>query len=296
MMVMVMNQLQPRWTRIRRVFTSLGLLVSVLFVGPAWAQDPFRIGDDARDISPEVAEAFAEFFCAGRYTGSREKLDAALAVSPDEPIVYALLAALAYQEGDLAEFSQRGQQTLDVAQALEATDPLRGNLYKGVGYGFAAANIVLEDGVVMGLPKALPTLNNLFGSIREAQAIDAEDPELNLLNGYMDLLLTNRDKALTQFRKAGPEYMSQRGIALAYRDLDDYPAALAAVDRAIEQSCDNPELYYLKAQILANQGNDGEAVILFDQALDASDQLPSALVEQIQRERNSAYDRSIASN
>ncbi len=272
---------------------QIGLLM--MLATPAWAGDPFRQGTEARDISPEVEAAFEEFFCAGRYVGSREKLETALAASPEEPMVYALLAAIAYQEGNLEAFAERGQQTLEVAAQLKDQDPLRGNLYEGIGHGLQAANTVLQDGVVMGLPKALPTLNQLFSSIRAAQAVNAEDPELNLLNGYMDLLLTNRDKALEQFKKAGPNYMALRGQALAHRDLKQYPEALAAVDEAIETSCDNPELYYLKAQILVDQGDDSQAVPFFDQALALSDQLPEALTNQISRERKSSYDRSLAS-
>jgi hypothetical protein len=113
---------------------------------PVWAQDPFRSGDNARPIRPEVAAAFEEFFCAGRYSQSREKLAMAKKASPEEPMVYALLAALAYQEGDLEAFAQLATQTRQVAAELKKTDPLRGNLYEGVGYGLEAANIVVRDG------------------------------------------------------------------------------------------------------------------------------------------------------
>ncbi len=274
----------------------LGSLLAAVFwvwgsAQPVWAQDPFRTGANARQISPEVAAAFEEFFCAGRYSQSREKLETAREASPEEPMVYALLAALAYQEGDMQEFAQLATQTRQVATELKKTDPLRGNLYEGVGYGLEAANTVVRDGVVIGLPKALPTLNQLFASIRAAQAVDGSDPELNLLNGYMDLLLTYREKALNQFRLAAPEYMSYRGQALAYRDMQRYEEALEAVDRAIATSCDNPELYYLKAQILVSRGEDREAVPLFDQALQASAQLPESLVDQIQMERDRAAQR-----
>ncbi|MEN9203874.1 MAG: Sll0314/Alr1548 family TPR repeat-containing protein [Thermostichus sp. DG_1_6_bins_120] len=258
---------------------------------PVWAQDPFRNGANARQISPEVAAAFEEFFCAGRYSQSREKLEAARKASPQEPMVYALLAALAYQEGNMEEFAQLATQTRQVATELKKTDPLRGNLYEGVGYGLEAANTVVQNGVVIGLPKALPTLNQLFASIRAAQAVDDSDPELNLLNGYMDLLLTYREKALNQFRLAAPDYMSYRGQALAYRDMQRYAEALEAVDRAIATSCNNPELYYLKAQILVSQGEDQQAIPLFDQALQAAAQLPPPLVTQIQMERDRAAQR-----
>jgi tetratricopeptide (TPR) repeat protein len=284
------------WVSVFLIFWRLtmkiwvGLLPLVLWVGTeaAWAKDPFRTGSKQREMSAEVSAAFEAFFCAGSHINSRDQLDAALKASPQEPMVYALLAALAYQEGDLTEFARLGTETRRMATALKTTDPLRGHLYEGVGYGLEAANQVLKDGVVLGLAKALPTLDKLFASIRAAQQVDPEDPELNLVNGYMDLLLTYRDKALTQFLKASPAYLAARGQALAYRDLERYPEALAAVDQAIASSCGNPELYYLKAQILANQGNYAEAVPLFDQALQASAQLPKALSDQIQMERDRA--------
>ncbi len=275
---------------------SLGLTLGHSMVSPAWSADPFRSGETARDLGPEVEVAFEAFFCSGEYQNSREKLEAAQQASPEEPMVYALLAALAYQSQDQEAFAQLATRTREVATELEATDPLRGNLYEGVGYGLEAANIVLENGVVLGLPKAVPTLNNLFASIREARQIDPDDPELNLLNGYMDLLLTYRDRSLEQFQKAGPDYLAYRGQALAYRDLKQYPEALEAVDEAIAVSCDNPELYYLKAQLLAAQEQYAAAVPLFDQALAAADQLPEGLVADIQVERDRAAERSLTSS
>lgn len=271
----------------------LSLLALVLWAGTeaAWAKDPFRTGSNQREMSAEVSAAFEAFFCSGSHVNSQDQLEAALKASPEEPVVHALLAALAYQEGNLTEFARLATETRKVATALKTTDPLRGNLYEGVGYGLEAANQVLKDGVVLGLAKALPTLDKLFASIRLAQQVDPEDPELNLVNGYMDLLLTYRDKALTQFLKASPAYLAARGQALAYRDLERYPEALAAVDQAIANSCGNPELYYLKAQILANQGSYTEAVPLFDQALQASAQLPKALSDQIQMERDRAAQK-----
>lgn len=87
-------------------------------------------------------------------------------------------------------------------------------------------------------------------------------------------------------------HLSYRGQALAYRDMKRFDEALEAVERAIAASCNNPELYYLKAQILVAKGQDREAVPLFDQALQAAAQLPEALVEQIQMERDRAAQRS----
>ncbi len=286
--------IKTRWIR---PLLSLGVLAGLSWMLPAWGQDPFRSGEDSRSFSPEVNQAFEEFFCAGRYLGSQATLESALAASPDEPMIYALLASIAYFENDLEDFSAQATQTREVAVQLKEADPLRGHLYEGVGYGLEAAYTVIQDGVVIGLPKALPTLNNLFESVREAQAIDAEDPELNLINGYIDLLLSNRDKALAQFQEAAPPYLAYRGQALTYRDLKQYPEALEAVDQALSvSSCTNPELYYLKAQILAAQERYAEAVPFFDQSLAASDQLPEALVSDIKLERDRAVERSLTSS
>ena len=118
----------------------------------------------------------------------------------------------------------------------------------------------------------------------------------------MDLLLavnlpfSNPEQALARLEKfAGPRYLAYRGLAIGYRDLDQYPEALQAVDRALKATSDNPELFYLKAQILAEQGkkqNDPslvkEAVSNFDKAIAKKDQLPNDLVKQIERERKRA--------
>jgi tetratricopeptide (TPR) repeat protein len=293
-----MKRAQSFEATVRWQCLATGILWAGMALTPetAWARDPFRTGDNARPLSEETAAAFESFFCLGDYANSREKLEAALAASPDEPLVTALMAALSYQEEDWQGFAQYGTQTRELAAALQDQDPLRGSLYQGVGFGLEAANRVIQDGLGLGLPRALPLLNSLFDSIRSAQAIDDQDPELNLLNGYMDLLLTNRDKALEQFAVAGPPYMALRGQALTLRDMGRFEEALEAVDqsiqRSIEVSCDNPELSYLKAQILVGLGQDPEAVEWFDQALAAADQLPEALVDQIERERNSAQQRS----
>jgi tetratricopeptide (TPR) repeat protein len=87
-----------------------------------------------------------------------------------------------------------------------------------------------------------------------------------------------------------------RGIAIAYRDLKQYPPALDYVNRSLKTTADNPELYYLKAQILYAKGKKEksqnlikEAISHFDKALTKKSQLPANLVKQIEHERNQAY-------
>ncbi len=96
-------------------------------------------------------------------------------------------------------------------------------------------------------------------------------------------------------KNAAPEYLADRGIAYGYRDLKQYNQALEYVNRALKATSNNPEVYYLKAQILRgmagkekNQQLLQEAVINFDQALAKKSQLPAGLVKQIERERRKA--------
>ncbi|MEM6445184.1 MAG: Sll0314/Alr1548 family TPR repeat-containing protein [Cyanobacteria bacterium P01_D01_bin.123] len=275
---------------------SMGVLAVLLQVEAARAADPFRTGADARPIGPEVEAAFDEYFCRGNYTNSRNLLMQAQQAEPNEPIVYALLASVSYQEGNLDGLAEMAVKTRETAAALEATDPLRGNLYEGIGYALEAAHRVLKDGVTAGLPRALPTLNKVFAAVREAAKVDPTDPELNLLSGYIDLILTRREKALKQFNQAAPAYLAFRGQALTLRDMDRDREALTAIDKAIEIACDNPELYYLKAQLLNRLNDFAQSLDYFNRALEQADGLPSDLVAQMTRERDSVQRKLQAGN
>jgi tetratricopeptide (TPR) repeat protein len=210
-------------------------------------------------------------------------------------MVYAMLASIAYIEEDFDAIERYTDRTRQAALALKPSDPLRGHLYEGVSYGFDAALGIARNGVALGLPRALPNLNKLYASIRSANAVDPDDPELNLLNGYMDLLLTRRERAVEQLSKASPTYVSYRGMALAYRDLDRDREALEAVEKAMAGQCDNPELYYLKAQILRILERNSESVDFYNRALAAADQLPPAVVRDIKKERDRTQQRLTSS-
>lgn len=104
----------------------------------------------------------------------------------------------------------------------------------------------------------------------------------------MDLLLgiylpfTNPGKGIQQLQTdAGPRYLANRGIALGYRDLKQYDQALQFVNQALVDTPNNPEVLYLKAQILVKQGNLDQAKDYFQTALTKSEQLPKLLVAQI---------------
>ncbi|MFO5440366.1 MAG: tetratricopeptide repeat protein, partial [Dolichospermum sp.] len=134
------------------------------------------------------------------------------------------------------------------------------------------------------------------------EEITANDPDLNLIRGYRDLMLavnlpfTSPDDAIERLQKnAAPGYLVDRGIALAYRDLKQYSQALDYVNRALKTTADNPEIYYLKAQILQEKGKREksqdlikEGIVYFDKALAKKSQLPVNLVKQIEYERSQA--------
>lgn len=169
-----------------------------------------------------------------------------------------------------------------------------------MGRFLQGAAALSREGTVKGAPQALSALRQVYEYLDKAEAVSSTDPELNLLRGYMDLLLavnlpfSNPEQAIQRLEKfAGPKYLAYRGIAIAYRDLDQYPQALAAVDRAMQFTANNPELFYLKAQIQSEQGRKQnnklmlqEAVKNFDQAIAKKTQLPASLVKQIERERH----------
>lgn len=103
----------------------------------------------------------------------------------------------------------------------------------------------------------------------------------------VSLPLSNPAQAIERLEKyASPRYLADRGLALGYRDLNQLDKALVAVNRAISAATpnNNPELSYLKAQILVRQGNNKDSVAFFQKALNQKEQLPSGVVKQIQRE------------
>jgi len=252
---------------------------------PAGAADPFRSGNAARStIGPALQSAFEDFFRNGDYLNAGQKLTKAQQQNPDEPLVYALQAALAYQEGQVDRIVALAQKTRQVAQALEPRDPSRAHLYLGLAQGLEGSSIYLKDGI-LGLPRVLTYVPGMFAEINQARQLSPDDPEINLFVGYIDVLLTKFDEALAEFRKAAPMYLSFRGQALAHRDRKDYKMALTMVDRAIEAAPRNPDLYYLKGQILALQGNPTAAISLFDQALELGKQLPEGTRRQILSEK-----------
>ncbi|AFY36427.1 Sll0314/Alr1548 family TPR repeat-containing protein [Calothrix sp. PCC 7507] len=280
--------------------TLVSAIAFNLSISPSLAGDPFR-ASEPRKIGDKTEAAFKAIFQQGNYPAAESYLKQALSSEPNEPLAYAMRASLAYTNKDMAALDTYSKKTLETGQKLIASDPLRGNLYTAIGNFLEGSVIITREGA-NGASKALGKLRQVYEYMDKAEAISANDPELNLIKGYMDLLLavnlpfSNPDQAIERLEKnAAPQYLADRGIALAYRDLKKYSQALDYANRALKSTSDNPEIYYLKAQILQEQGKKEnsqplikEAIANFDKALTKKSQLPTDLVKQIESERNRA--------
>ncbi|MFB2918045.1 MULTISPECIES: Sll0314/Alr1548 family TPR repeat-containing protein [Aerosakkonema] len=280
-------------------FVGVTAIALSLWPNPILAGDPFR-SSNPKPIGNSTEAAFKALFKEGNYKETAELyLPEAESKEPNEPMVYALKASLAYTDwqGDkknkalLESLKSYAAKTRETAANLKATDPLRGNLYIAAGHALEAAAIVGENGTVKGAPQALSKLQEVYRELDAAEKINANDPELNLLKGWMDLLIsvnlpfTDPQQAIERLEKAAPPYLAYRGMAVGYRDLKQYDKALQYVDVALRNTPDNPELQYLKAQILVGLDKNQEAKEYFQNALTKSAQLPKDLVAQVVREQ-----------
>ena len=144
----------------------------------------------------------------------------------------------------------------------------------------------------------------MFQYLETAEKVNPTDPELNLLKGYMDLILavnlpfSSPQEAIQRLETYGsPDYLVDRGIALAYRDLKQYDQALRFIDNALKATPENPELMYLKGQILRIQGNTDKntgslklALDYFNNALKKQEQLPESVKKQLNREHRKVQE------
>ena len=284
----------------RRWFSTISAATITLsfWAFPGMAQDPFR-AQNPKNIGQTTEAAFNALFKDGNYPEAEKLIQQAVTKEGHEPLVYAMQAALAYIDEDTNTFKAAASKTREMAEKLLPSDPLRGNLYIAVGNFLEGAAIVKEQGIVRGAPAALGKLQTVFQNLDAAEKVDAQDPELNLIKGSMDLMLavninlplSNSDKALARLETAAPDYVADRSLAWGYRDLNQPDKAMAAVEQALKAAPNNPELLYLKAQILVKQSNNKAALSLFDQALAKRNQLPPSLVAQIERERRRAEKR-----
>jgi tetratricopeptide (TPR) repeat protein len=259
-------------------------LAVVLCAHSALAADPFRVGIKARPMGPSLQSAFEDFFRYGKYQSSSQKLTKAQSENPNEPLVYTLQAATAYQNQQKDVFMATLPKIRAASKAIAAKDSARSHLYQGVAQGLEG--YFLKDSVT-DLPKTLTYASSMLLEIDKAHSLSPNDPEINLFVGFINMVLGKNDEALKNFQKAGPPYLALRGQALVYRDTKDYANAQIAVDKAIAVAPQNPELLYLKAQIFVKQKNTTEAVKYFDQAIKLGDQLPEGTLKQIKKEKES---------
>jgi tetratricopeptide (TPR) repeat protein len=229
----------------------------------------------------------------------------------NEPLAYALRASMAYMSWEsennaqrkqalLNDFKNYGIQTRTTAEKLARSNPLRGNIYLAAGHFLEGAYVVRTEGVVRGTPQALGKLQQAFQYLDAAERMSPQDPELNLVKGFIDLMLSvnvslplsNPTDAIQRLeRYAGPRYLADRGLAIGFRDMKQFDRALQAVDRAIKSAPDNPELSYLKAQILVRNNQSRDSLPLFEKALSKRSQLPNGTVSQIERELSKTKQR-----
>ncbi|MCU0532799.1 MAG: tetratricopeptide repeat protein [Hydrococcus sp. Prado102] len=275
---------------------SVAIAVAINWWGsPSLAQDPFRTSNP-RNIGDNTEAAFEQVFQKGNYIEAKQYLVKAETTEPNEPLAYAMHASLSYLEKDWENVKTYADKTLSAAEALEPQDPLRSNLYMAVGHLLQGAYDYKqnEDAVA-----AITKLQQVLQYLDEAEQSDPKDPELNLVKGYLDLILavnlpfSNPEEAIARLENyAAPSYLVDRGIAVAYRDLKQYDKALEFTDKALQSAPDNPELQYLKAQILRKHGKKNndlammqQAFNYYEQALQKQAQLPEAILLSLQQER-----------
>ncbi len=277
----------PAPKRTVKALASTAVMVLGVWVAPTLAGDPFRTSNP-HDIGKNTEAAFKAIFEQGNYKEAERYLNLAQSTESREPLAYAMLASLAYTKQDWTSLKSYSTKTLETAQQLMPKDPLRGNLYTAVGHFLEGTYNFKKDGAVGALGK----LQKVIQYLNEAKKISPNDPELSLLTGYMDLMLavnlpySNPTKAINQLETYGsPKYLAYRGIAVGYRDLKKYDKALDFVNRALALTPNNPEVLYLKAQILRSQGKNKDAQAFFNQAGAKLNQLPNSSAAQITYEQ-----------
>ncbi|MEE3716982.1 Sll0314/Alr1548 family TPR repeat-containing protein [Tumidithrix elongata RA019] len=275
-------------------FVSASLIASVLATAialPSWAGDLFR-SSNPRPIGAETQKSFELLFKEGNFPAAVKQIDLALKSEADEPLIQALRASVAFIREDYLDMKVYGDKTRAQAQKLLSTDKLRGHIYLAASNLIEAGYVVKTQGLTSA-PTALPLVQAALDEIKTAQDMDPQDPELNLVKGYMDMLiasvlpLSDLENALTSLKQyAAPDYVKWRGIALAYRDARKTDLALEAVNQALVAAPNNPELYYLKGQILWLKGGNSrdDARQNYIKALSKAKQLPPPLVGVISTE------------
>jgi tetratricopeptide (TPR) repeat protein len=253
-------------------------------------------GTPAKQGGSNVERAKEAMFRDGDYIKAKQYLDAALTTEPNEPLTYAMSTLYPFSAGDYERVKEYGEKTVKVAERLTKTNAMRGNLYQGVGLAILAAyEMKKANGGALG---ALSKLQKVFEFIDKAKKLEPNNSELNLIKGYMDLLLavnvpfSDTNQAIEQLQNAQPRYLALRGMYIGHRDLKEYDKARIAIDAALKIAPQNPELTYYKAQLLAIRGreqkNDNdlrESIKLFETAYQKRDRLLLSTIAQILSER-----------
>jgi tetratricopeptide (TPR) repeat protein len=286
-------------------FTSAAIVTISLWAGSVVAKDPFRT-TNPRPINANTQAAFEAFFKKGDYKSAANYLKQ---LDPNDPLSLSMRASLAYSDmlGErdqgkkaamLEEFQSYAGQTRKAAERLLGNDPLRGNLYLAVSHFFDGVYAFTKEGTVKGTAKVLGELQQIIRYLNEAEAKSPNDPELNLLRGYIDvysgiyLPFSNPNKGLERLQRfASPRYLADRGLAMGYLEMKEYDKAMVAVDSAIAAAPENPELWYLKSRILAKQGKDQDSIPYLERAIAKKDQLPTGLVREMERALRKTRER-----
>ncbi|PSB59450.1 Sll0314/Alr1548 family TPR repeat-containing protein [Chamaesiphon polymorphus] len=239
-----------------------------------------------------VERAKEAMFRDGDYIKAKQYLDAALLTEPNEPLTYAMSTLYPFSSGDYERVKDYGEKTVKAAEKLTKTNAMRGNLYQGVGLAILAAYEMKKDnGGALG---ALSKLQQVFEFIDKAKKLEPNNSELNLIKGYMDLLLavnvpfSDTNQAIEQLQGAEPRYLALRGMYIGHRDLKQYDKASVAINAALKIAPQNPELIYYKAQLLAMRGREQkndtdlrESIKLFEVAYQKRDRLMLSTIAQI---------------
>lgn len=285
--------------------TSAAIVAMSLWAGSVLAKDPFRTANP-RPINDNTQAAFEAFFKKGDYKSAANYLKQ---LDPNDPLSLSMKASLTYSDmlGErdsgkkatmLSEFQTYALQTRSAAERLLGSDPLRGNLYLAVSHFFDGVYAFTKEGTVKGTAKVLGELQQIIRYLNEAEAKSPDDPELNLLRGYIDvysgiyLPFSSPDRGIERLQKfANPRYLADRGLAMGYLEMKEYDKAMAAVDRALAGAPENPDLFYLKSRILSKQGKDQESIPFLEQAIAKKDQLPTGLVREMERALRKTRER-----
>lgn len=284
------------------VAIASALLLSLGSAAPLLAADPFRSANPA--VGDKTGEAFELIFKDSNYKAAQALLAEAAASETDEPLLHTLQALLYYRDqennggasADWSPLTRYADQTKAAASSLKGSSSdraqLRGNLYLAMADFLDGAHAINENGPVRGMSTALGKLRGIYGSMRTARAIDQTDPELNLVQGFLDMItsiylpLSDTQaaiKKLESVRETNPEaaYLADWAMATGYRAMKKNDQALEAINRGLADQPNHAEMSYLKAQILASEGDRTAAAPLFRTALQKSETMPDNLVAQI---------------